>query len=273
MAKHKNEKTKAVVKLPQQKTELVDEFHRFVTLIFGEKKIGKSSLCSHFEDALFLPTEEGTKSLSVYQPQQDDGTPMLLDSWDSFATWVTAFVKSKRFPTAVVDTVDGAYDLCYDHCCNELGIESPSELGWGQGWDVIYREFKRVFRKLFTCRKGVVLLSHCKSKELERWDSDDTIDQLQCTITGKCGKYVTGAADIWAYYGYAGNSRRLYLRGSQRLDAGTRLTEHFLQPDGTPLEFVPMGKSSEEGYRNLMAAFDNKLWLKKRKGGKGRKRK
>lgn len=264
------------VNLPKKKTKPVSDFGRYRILIFGERKIGKTTLCSHLPDALFLPTEEGIKDLKVYTSVDEDDNPILLDSWPLFKAWCLAFRKTDRFKTAVIDTVDGAYDLCEDWCCKELKIESPNDLNWGEAWTYIYRQFKSVFRPLFNCGKGVVMLSHSKSKSIERWDRDDALDQLQCSVTGKCGSYLTGAVDIWAYYGYKGSKRRLYLLGNEQLDAGNRLENHLLTPEGEKLPYLPLGNSSKEAYDNLMLAWDNKISLgkseKKKRKKKGKKK-
>jgi hypothetical protein len=255
------------IHMPKKKSKPATQFNQFRYLIFGQKKIGKTTMFGQMPNALFLPTEEGVKDLAVYQSVDKDDRPILLDTWPLFKAWVQGFIQSKKFDATIIDTIDGAYDLCEDWVCSELSIENPRDEAWGGAYTMIYRQFKNCFRPLMTCGKGVVLLSHDKTREVERWDSDKPINQLQCSIGGKCGNYITGAVDLWGYYGYYKDSRRLYIKGNQYLDCGSRFNHHFLTPKGKKLPYIPMGDSPEESYTNLLLGFDNKLG-KQKKGKK-----
>lgn len=228
-------------------------------LIFGERKIGKTSLCAQIDDAFFFPCEPGTKALKVYQPMEEDGTPIMIQDLKTMRQWVNAFLADDQYVCAVIDTIDALYNMAKVEVCDKYAIDDPSEVEWGAAWSAITDRVREIVDLILYSNKGLILLSHATVKEIETFDGD-TIEQLRCTLSGKTGDYITGVVDFWAYYGYSGNDRELYIRGNQQLDAGTRLEEHFNCADTQePLSFIPMGTNPKESYQNLIKAFNNEL--------------
>lgn len=217
-------------------------------LLFGERKIGKTSMCSKFDDAYFFMCEKGGSALELYQDIPND--------WREFKQYAASFLKSK-YSLGVIDTIDQCYEMCFEYVMAQNGWEDPSDAGWGKGWKAIMREFRSVVDPMLADERGLIMLSHAQMKEVTTFDGL-AYDQVRCTLGGKFGDYITGAVDIWAYYGYDNDDRRtLTLRGNRGLDAGIRLEERFLDQDGEPLAEIDLGTSSQESYNNLIAAFNN----------------
>src|ERR1044072_9239001 len=78
-------------RLPEKKSVPVQNLGGYVMLIYGAKKIGKTSLCSMFDNALFLFFEAGRKALRIFQE------PMT--SWKKFTRFVQLLKKDERFDT------------------------------------------------------------------------------------------------------------------------------------------------------------------------------
>lgn len=53
--------------LPTAKTQPKPNLADLTVLVYGQTKIGKSTLCSNADNALFLATEPGLNALDVYQ--------------------------------------------------------------------------------------------------------------------------------------------------------------------------------------------------------------
>lgn len=233
-----------VVSVPSNKLQ------EYVTLLYGEKKIGKTSLCSHMEGAFFLMCEPGGKSLALYQRP--------VTTWDEFTGYVRLIKKDTRFRTAVVDTVDLAYLYCTRAVCQRMGIEHPSDEEWGKGWNAVREEFTRQVALLLSSGKGVVFTSHAIEKEVKT-RAGGKYDRIVPTMPGQARDVLEGLVDIWAYYHYDQDKRFLTILGDDHIGAGHRLTNHFLTPSGKRIRRIPMGTSSKEAYQNFMKAFHNQL--------------
>jgi len=219
-------------------------------LVFGDKKVGKTSLAAQFPDALFLMTEPGARALPVYQ--------IAILDWRMFRDTLKLLrtPEGKRFQTIVVDTVDLLFKMAETYACQKLGIAHPSEEDWGRGWSAVRDEFTAQMQVLLNIGKGVILISHATEREIKT-RSGTKYDRIQPTMSNQARDIVEGMVDIWAYYTYEGTQRVLQIRGDEHIMAGNRLQENF-RYNGKEVREIHMGSSAQEAYRNLVACFANK---------------
>lgn len=238
--------------LPTERSTPSDRIGDFTTLIFGEKKIGKTDLTAQMDSTFHMMTEPGGKALSILQRP--------VNNWREFQAYVKLLEKDKKFKTATVDTADFLYGHAFDYVAQKQGFEHPSEEAYGKGWKAIRDEFTKWVLRLINTGKGVVFISHATEKEV-KMRSGEKYDRIQPTMAGQAMDVLTGLVDLWFYYGYDGDRRVLTIQGSDHIGAGHRLKHNFHYIDGTPVKEIDMGSSAEEGYANLMLAFHNKLPL------------
>jgi hypothetical protein len=240
--------------LPTKKSEPRDNLGDYTWLIYGEKKIGKTSLASQFPDALFMMFEPGGKGLSIYQVE--------LANWKAFKEYIKLLKKSPdQFKTIIIDTVDIAYERAFEHVGNREGFTHPSEVNdFGASWKLIRQEFESTILELVNTGRGVMFLSHATESEFQE-ASGNKYNKLIPTMSKQARAFVIGFVDIIAYYGYYGKERLLTIQGSDAVDAGHRLDGKFLvsggEEQGNRVHSIPMGNSSKEGYDNIQKAFRN----------------
>lgn len=243
------------VSLPTEKSKPVSTIGGYSILIYGKKKIGKTTLAAQFPDALFLMLEPGAKKLSIYQRSVPD--------WRHFKGYVQLICAQKNpFQTIVIDPVDILYDHCLRYVCTKLVIQHPSDEAYGKGWDAVKKEFNGEISKLLNSGKGVIFISHMKEEEIEE-RSGKKYHRRTNTMAGQARGAIEGVVDVWACYDYEGKERTLTILGDDFTDAGHRLNEppgaRFLFSSGRPIREIPMGKTSKEAFENFMKAFNNQL--------------
>lgn len=236
-------------RLPTERSEPAEDLGAYTWLIFGEKKIGKTTLTALFGKAVHLFTEPGGKALRVY--------PVIIDDWRKFKKAVRALKKDSKFDTVVVDIVDKLYPMCEDYTCDKLGIQDLAEEDWGKGWRENRKEFQRVLDELLNTGKGVVFISHAQEQEVETRDGK-TYDRMMPTMHKRMRDEIESVVDIWAYYTYDRKRRVLQILGDDHVSAGHRLEGRFQTPDGRAIRCIDMGSSSKQAYKNVVAAFNNK---------------
>jgi hypothetical protein len=236
------------LQLPKNKSVPSKDPRDYSWLIYGRKKIGKTTLAAQFEDALFLMCEPGGKALSIRQ--------VGIRNWSEFRGYVDLAIEDEDTRTIIVDTTDLAYAYCLEYVCDKLAIEHPADEAYGKGWNAVRKEFVSVINKLLHSGKGVVFISHSKDEEFKTRHSD-TFHKTVSSMPGQAKDVLEGLVDIWANYDYDGRRRVLIIGGSEEVDAGNRIEGRFVYPDGSPIDRIPMGSSPKEGYKNLIAAFNN----------------
>lgn len=241
--------TGSKIKLNLEKSKPKMNMLDLTWLFYGERKIGKTSLLSHFPDTYFFMFEPGASALSVMKND--------IKSWVDFKALVDQLKEEKSIKTTVIDTGTFCYDSCYNHICEKLGIEHPTDLSYGKGWNAISKEFTDVHIELMQQNKGFIVTAHSQEKESEDRHGNK-IEQIKPILTSQADKFYAGIIDTIAYYHYIGDKRWLQIRGSDFITAGTRCENNFLTPSGEQVYRIPMGNSSKEAYDNLVKAFNNK---------------
>lgn len=236
--------------LPSSPSKPSDRMLDYSLLIYGEKKIGKTSMFAYAESAFFMMFEPGGKALSIYQRP--------IPSWESFKKYVSLVLKSKQFKTVVIDTAEYSYKACLDHVCKKLCIEHPSEEDWGRGWQAVKDEYTREINRLLHSGLGIVFLSHYVEKEVKKRDGS-TYHHTEPSLPGQAKEVLEGLVDIWAFYTYDHDKRILVIQGDDHIGAGHRVESQFRYVDGTPIRSIEMGDSPKEAYGNFVKAFENKL--------------
>lgn len=234
--------------LPTERTPPSDTLSDYSILLFGEKKIGKTTLASMFPDTLLLCAEPGAKALNVFR--------MDVRSWKEFKKIIRLLKKDRRFKTVVVDTVDLLFKLCDAQVCMNLGVDHVSEADWGRGWSAVRDEFTTAMADLMSLEKGLILISHSTEKEIKPRNGAK-YDRIQPTMANTARDICEAMVDIWAYFHYDGSDRVLTIRGDEHITAGHRLQTRF-KHDGKELDTIDMGTSKEEAYKNFIDAFHNR---------------
>jgi len=238
------------VSLPTERSKPLESLADYSILIYGTKKIGKTTLGSMFAKALFLLFEPGGKALAIFE------RPIL--NWIEFKEYIKLLIKDKKFDNVIVDTGDVMYEQALEYVCKKLVISHPADEDWGKGWKALKQEITKEVYKLLNSGKGVIFISHSKEEEIKT-RGGDKFNRTTSTMSGQAKELLEGVVDIWAYYAYEKDKRVLYILGDDYIDAGHRIEGRFLYPDGTPIKKIPMGNSKEEAYKNFVLAFENRL--------------
>ena len=244
------------VLLPSAPNVPPTKFSDYSILLYGRKKIGKTSLAASLEDSYIIATEPGTKALRVRSTgvttykQIDE----LLKQLEEKAKSGKPYCK-----TLVFDTIDLVYELAWDHVCKTKMINHPrEEKDFGATWKEIKDLFRAVVTRSLNLGCGVVFISHSTEKEVEMADGS-TIERIMPTMASRAFQEVEGIVDVIAFYDYIGRRRCLTLAGSDTLVAGVRCKEHYRTTTGERIESIDMGADEDEAAKNFQLAFSNKL--------------
>lgn len=241
---------KTMSSLPTKKSVPENDLKKYLILIYGRPKIGKSTLAAQFEDPLFLCFEPGTKSLSLFKKD--------ISNWKTFKTVVEDLEKEDRFKTVVIDTFGPMYDRCLEWVSQKNGVEHPSELGYGKGWNAVEMELNGELSKLAKTGRGIILISHADDKDIESWDGT-TKSMTAPDLPKQAQRFVDRSVDLVAYYYYReGGKRYIRVKATEEVMAGNRIESHF---EG--ISKFSAGEDSKSAYKNFIDAFNNKQPVKK----------
>jgi len=216
--------------LPTNKIGKITDLSKQVIMLYGRSKIGKSTFCSNFENALFIATEPGLNHLEVFKVN--------VNSWETFLTACKELAEGKhQFKNVVIDTVDKLVVYCSDHICKENGINHPSELPHGKGWSLVTTELNRAITKLASLPYGLVMVSHCDQEEIET--KTKKYNRWTISVSGKNRGIFLDMADLILFIDSEVDrdgveKRVIRTKPSMNYDAGDRSS---LLPEVLPLDF------------------------------------
>lgn len=250
LKRKKNVDAELDFELPSSMSTPSSSIGDYTWLIYGEKKIGKTSLSSQFPNALSIMFEAGGKALKMFQ--------IAMPTWAKFKQTIDKLSEEQHeFQTLVLDTGAIAFDRCMEYVCEKSEMVHPSDEGYGKGWDKVKKEFQGTCLRAMSLELGTVILAHDTLREVET-RSGRKYQQIQPALSGQAEAFFAGVIDTIAYYHYEGNQRFLQIRGDEKVICGTRCSKNFIALDGRPVYKIPMGNSEVEAYANIVKAFNNK---------------
>jgi hypothetical protein len=236
--------------LPSEKKKPAQNLSDYAILVYGQQKIGKTSLTSKFENALHF----------FFEPSGTDYELFAIEpaSWGDFKKAVKALQTTEhQFKNFVIDVVDLAYAMCLKEVSQKLnGTDYPPQGDYGKTWNAVKAEFRDTLIELRRLG-GVILVSHALEEKVEvRGGRDYTI--IKPSAPKQCYDVVSKWVDLTGFYHISDDgSRHLAITPDKLWDAGSRMETRFKYKDGTPMPSIPMGTSANEAFKNFKLAFEN----------------
>lgn len=241
----------ASIVLPSKKNKPSESLFDYSLVLYGERKIGKTTLAEQFPDNLMIEFEPGARALEAYV--------MEVQSYAHFEGIVEAILSGQhKFKSTTVDTGGVAYEMAMAYGCHVHDIEHPgAENDYGASWSKIRKVFVDPMRQLLNSGLGFIVIGHEQEKEIETRSGRKFV-KMRPNFSKQADEFFTSQIDNIFYYHYDHNERWLQIEGDEYVTAGHRIKGHFLTPKGERVHRIPMGDSEEEAFKNLMAAFNNK---------------
>ena len=145
------------MELSKHKSKIETDPMRYIWMLYGEPKIGKTTIASKMPSAYFIATEPGHKFLELYKTD--------VSSWNGLVEACGQLVKEKEthgFKTIVLDTASNAFEMLCDHVIKESGEDGLNEgkLSFGKGYASVRKQFKGLLVALANHGFGIVLIVH-----------------------------------------------------------------------------------------------------------------
>lgn len=201
-----------------------DPIQGSVIFLHGFNKVGKTNLAYGFPKPILIATEGGHKyapaNVKIVNLDPDNG-------WESFKRLVTQ-LKTKKFKTVVVDTIDNLYRWAMAAIMTKRGnADHPGDADdYGASWDAVRFGFNHQLHRLVSlCEKKkatLLMISHSAYREVTTLT--EKFDKVMTSLPGQAQDIIlAGPDDIWHLaFGVDANDRVLHLRGANDIQCGSR---------------------------------------------------
>ena len=200
-------------------------------MIYGDRKVGKTTCACSFPKAILLGFEKGWDYL-------DGVLPVPINSWKEALDVKKQLLKDAKvvadgeksetvYKTVIVDTIDIAYDLCEKFILDKEGVEYLDETEKMRGYCAVSCEYDKFFQEIMQAGYTLVCISHAITKHVK--ENGEKYDKTIPTVPDRGFLVVSRLVDVCAYATFEPNpddpnnpNRVLIMRGSKNLEAGSR---------------------------------------------------
>ena len=165
-------------------------------LIYGVEGVGKTTLAAQFPSPLFIDTEGSSGHLDVRRLPAPSSWTELLEE----VRWVRDF-PAECGGTLVIDTLDWAERMCFEHVCKQKSWESIEDPGYGKGYTFAYEEFGKLVDLLTECRDAglnVVGVCHAIKEKVEQPDEMGAYDSWGPKLLNSRKTSIAAMVKEWA---------------------------------------------------------------------------
>lgn len=183
-----------------EKTTPIADFSQTSMLWYGWPKYGKSTLSSHLKskdgrEPLFIATEDGHKSLSVFRK--------MVTTWDGFLRLLTYLEKNvetlkKEHSCLIIDLISDLDNMLARYLEEQSNVAYIHDLEWGKGSQLIASNMSSAIQRLISLLP-CIFLCHATDREI-MWYGEKI--KVQCpNLSKQTLLYINGKVDIIAWFG------------------------------------------------------------------------
>lgn len=238
---------KTLDELITKEKKAVTDLSGSITMLYGEKKVGKSTFSSMFEKPLFLDCEDGLRTVADESGNIPDH--ITVHGWDDVEAVTEALEQGTgHYKTLVVDGTAELTSHLRRHLLKEADTDHINEgkLGYGKGKDKLVDAFNEWFARIRKLDITIVLVAHDRTTE-DEYNNVKFNKRIPLFDTGKRG------AEIWegvkpsismilfAYKQGSGDGVEHLLRcqGTQMIEAGNP----FNLPETIQFDYKQLNKA------------------------------
>src|SRR5215510_6910883 len=162
-------------------------------LIYGTDGVGKTTVCSHAPNPVFIGAEKGTEQLDVARFPQTESIGELLAQVRALQ------LEKHEFDSVVLDSLDWVEPLIWRAVCDEGKVETIEQYagGYGKGYVRALDLWRTLLRELSVLndKMHVLLIGHPQIKSFQDPELPTAYDRYQLKINDKAAGLVREAAD------------------------------------------------------------------------------
>lgn len=169
------------VSIRQTASKIVQDPRKYLTLVYGDAGVGKTTFCSQIPGHYFVITEAGTHGVEVVGHQ--------IFSWNEFLETCALICEQKlrgwkdkednpvrEVTTFVIDDIEHLFWLCGEHICATTSFMDSGKLikydriedvGWGKGYKRACEYLLKPLNKLLLKGFGMVITGHVRTREIK----------------------------------------------------------------------------------------------------------
>lgn len=183
--------------------------------VFGQSKVGKTTMLSKLKNCLILDTEKGTKYVDALKVQ--------VNSSIDLKNTVRALKESgSQYDYLALDTIDNVVSWFEKDVARDNNVDSFAKIPFGDGYNQVRTRVMNMITALMECCEHIIIIGHRKKTIIGNDSVEVNVSSLD--LSGKLKNYVMAKSDAigFVYRDEEGNLK-ISFEASDEIEAGTRL--------------------------------------------------
>jgi GTPase SAR1 family protein len=189
--------------------------------LFGQSKVGKTTMLTKLNNCLIIDTEKGTKYVNALKVQVDNSDQLknligsLKDKKELEKDGIT-------YDYIALDTIDNVVSWFEKDIARENNIDSFAKIPFGDGYNQVRNRVMAMISALMECCEHIVIIGHRKKTIIGNDSVEVNVSSLD--LSGKLKNYVMAKSDAigFVFRNEEGNLQ-ISFEASDEIEAGTRL--------------------------------------------------
>lgn len=183
--------------------------------IFGQSKVGKTTMLSKLDNCLIIDTEKGTKYV--------DAMKLQVNNTSELKAAVKALKEGNNYDYIALDTIDNVVAWFEKDVAIANNVESYAKIPFGDGYNQVRTRVMNMINALMECCEQVIIIGHRKKTIIGTDSVEVNVSSLD--LSGKLKNYVMAKSDAIGFVYRSESQGKLLIsfQSSDEVEAGTRL--------------------------------------------------
>ena len=184
--------------------------------VFGQSKVGKTTMLSKLNNCLIIDTEKGTRYVDALKVHVNNSTEL---------KEVVKALKGDEgtiYDYLALDTIDNVVSWFEKDVARDNNVDSFAKIPFGDGYNQVRTRVMNMIAALMDCCDHVIIIGHRKKTIIGNESVEVNVSSLD--LSGKLKNYVMAKSDAIGFvYRDEEGHLKISFEASDEIEAGTRL--------------------------------------------------
>ena len=184
--------------------------------VFGQSKVGKTTMLSKLNNCLIIDIEKGTKYVDALKVQVNNSAEL--------KNTVKALKGDEGtvYDYLALDTIDNVVSWFEKDVARDNNVDSFAKIPFGDGYNQVRTRVMNMITALMDCCDHVIIIGHRKKTIIGNESVEVNVSSLD--LSGKLKNYVMAKSDAIGFvYRDEEGHLKISFEASDEIEAGTRL--------------------------------------------------
>jgi len=185
--------------------------------VFGQSKVGKTTMLSKLDKCLIIDTEKGTKYVDALKVSVNNSAEL-----KNVVKELKTLTEGTVYNYLALDTIDNVVSWFEKDVARDNSVDSFAKIPFGDGYNQVRTRTMAMISALMECCEHVIIIGHRKKTIIGNDSVEVNVSSLD--LSGKLKNYVMAKSDAIGFvYRDEDGKLKVSFEASDEVEAGTRL--------------------------------------------------